>query len=143
MSEAKFVMPKLKFERMESSVEMAALKKVPLAEHEGYFRDNNGDWIISSKEGRIASVSFQGKAKRGETYCAPDPIGKARAEYIVAAVNSHDALRDALKALAKHAHIMNNRQHEGFSIEQSWKGLYQLCLDADAALKAAETEGQK
>src|SRR5687768_12240135 len=72
-----------RFERMESAEEFAALKGETLEEHEGYYRDNNGDWIVTFRDpeddmgGRIAAVSFKGKAKRGETWRAPDPIGMA------------------------------------------------------------------
>ena len=79
------------FDRMESAVEFAALKGETLAEHEGYYRDNNGDWIITKRDadeefgGRIATATFKGKAKRGETYKAPDPIGQANARLIASA----------------------------------------------------------
>lgn len=80
------------FERMDSAVEFAALKGEALEEHEGYFRDNNGDWIVTWKDpdpegygGRIAAVSFKGSAKRGQAYGAPDPEGMANARLIATA----------------------------------------------------------
>jgi hypothetical protein len=79
-----------KFERMPEYEERAKLLGKPLADHEGYFRDNDGSWVIQDNEGnRIASVTFKGKAKRGETWNAPDPEGQANAELIVKAVNAY------------------------------------------------------
>ena len=51
-----------------------------------YGRDNNGDWILMIGEGdnkrRFGAVSFQGKAKRGQAYNAPDPEGFAAAQLV-------------------------------------------------------------
>lgn len=66
-----------RFARMEDAEKLAVLQHRDLAEHEGYFRENNGDWIVGYKnehgQGRIAGVSFKGTAKRGQGYMAPDP----------------------------------------------------------------------
>jgi hypothetical protein len=80
----------LKFQRQGIYEEHARLTGKVLAPHEGYIRENNGDWIISDADGeRIASVAFKGKARRGETWNAPDPVGQATAELIVKAVNEY------------------------------------------------------
>jgi len=84
------------FERMGSVVKIAALTGERLEEHEGYARDNNGDWIVTFRNeddsGRIAAVSFKGTAKRGQAYGAPDPEGMANAHLIAAAPDMFEAL---------------------------------------------------
>lgn len=106
MTEGRHTQGRWKFERMESAEEFVKLKGETLAEHEGYYRDNNGDWIVGfSNEGadeddmdiggRIAAVSFKGSAKRGQTWNAPDPEGQANARLIAAAPD----LLAALKAI--------------------------------------------
>ena len=82
-----------KFERLAGAEELARLRKQTLAEHEGYFRENNGDWVVTSEDERIASVTFQGQAKRGQGYAAPDPRGQANARLISAAPELLAALR--------------------------------------------------
>jgi hypothetical protein len=79
-----------KFERMPEYEERVRMLNRPLADHEGYFRDNDGSWIIQDSEGnRIAAAIFKGKAKRGEAWNAPDPDGKSNVELIVRAVNAY------------------------------------------------------
>lgn len=57
-----------------------------------YGRENNGDWILMIGDGdserRFGTVSFQGKAKRGQAWCAPDPAGLAAARLICDLWNS-------------------------------------------------------
>ena len=90
--------PKLRFQRQEIYTENAKILGKELGEHEGYFRDNNGDWIIGDSEGnRFCVVAFQGTAKRGEKWNAPDPLGMERARLIVRAVNNFDALLEACR----------------------------------------------
>lgn len=76
---------RLVFEPQSVYVEMAALKGEPLEPHEGFRRDNQGGWIINSADERgvMITVSFQGKAKRGQAWNAPDPVGQAIASEIV------------------------------------------------------------
>lgn len=84
----------LKFERIEGYEKRARILKEPLAEHEGFHRDNNGDWVILREDGeRFGTVSFRGKAKRGQTWNAPDPEGQAAARRLVAMWNETEKLK--------------------------------------------------
>lgn len=95
------------FEQAESALELARLKGETLAEHEGYYRTNDGGWIVTyrSKDedgydvgGQICVVSFKGSAKRGQTYNAPDPEGMATARLIAAAPELLEALETLVSA---------------------------------------------
>ena len=78
-----------KFERRPEYVERARLLGQELQPHEGYFRDNDGSWIILDATGeRVCTVAFKGKAKRSEAWKAPDTEGQAIAEFIVNVVNA-------------------------------------------------------
>jgi hypothetical protein len=80
----------LSFERIEGFEEQMKTLKRPYAEHQGYARDNNGDWIICDADGYgVIVVRFQGEAKRGKGYAAPDPEGMLLARLIVKAVNEY------------------------------------------------------
>lgn len=88
----------LKFERQDVYEEHAKLTGKALEAHEGYFRENDGSWVIADKDGNgIITVRFQGKAKRGQAWNAPDPEGQALARNIVKCVNAHDKLVEALR----------------------------------------------
>ena len=64
------------FERHESALELARLTGKTLEIHEGYFRANDGAWIVTYAAaegddfggGTICEVSFKGNAKRGEKH---------------------------------------------------------------------------
>jgi hypothetical protein len=76
---------------------LAAMQKRELGIHEGYQRENNGDWIIVDETGtRVALASFrgQGQTKRGSAWNSPDPEGQANARLIADAPQ----LREALEA---------------------------------------------
>lgn len=89
-----------KFERLDGVEEQYRILKKELLEHDGYFRHNDGSWVINSAEGYpIASVNFKGTAKRGQAWHAPDPEGQANARHIVLAVNCHDEPLEALYAI--------------------------------------------
>ena len=78
----------LKFERNEGFEEQMKILKRPYGEHEGYPRENDGSWIITDADGiGVIVVRFQGKAKRGQGWNAPDPIGQKMARMIVKAIN--------------------------------------------------------
>ena len=96
--------PRYKFEPQEIYLERARLLGKPLAEHEGYYRENDGSWIIADSEGvgRI-TVRFQGKAKRGQAWNAPDPEGQALARKITDFLNAHDALAEQVRVIADRA----------------------------------------
>lgn len=82
---------KLKLERNDATVELARLQGRELEDHEGYPRDNNGDWVILWEDGgRMGTVCFMGKAKRGEAYRAPDPEGLAIARRLVSLWNQQE-----------------------------------------------------
>ncbi len=66
--------------------------------HEGYFRGNDGAWMVSREEGRVAQVDFCGKAKRGMGYCAPDPEGMANAHLISAAPEMYEDGTERVRA---------------------------------------------
>jgi hypothetical protein len=78
----------LVFERIENfEQDMKTLKRA-YGEHEGYPRENDGSWIIRDSAGLgVIVVRFQGKAKRGQGWNAPDPEGMKLARMIVEAVN--------------------------------------------------------
>ena len=79
------------FERNEGFEEQMKILNRPYAEHEGYPRENDGSWIIRDFNGDgIITVRFQGKAKRGQAWNAPDPEGMRVARLIVEAVNAFD-----------------------------------------------------
>lgn len=86
---------KLKFERNPDYEENARILKKTLADHEGYPRENDGSWIIQDADTGlgIITVRFQGKAKRGQAWNAPDPEGMAIARLIVEAVNTRKPKR--------------------------------------------------
>lgn len=87
-----------KFEPQADYTENARLLGKVLEGHEGYFRENDGSWIITDENGeRIAAVQFKGKAKRGQTWCAPDPEGQSNAKLIVQSVNHAGQLAEALR----------------------------------------------
>ena len=78
----------LSFERNEGFEEQMKILKREYAEHDGYTRENNGDWIIRDADGYgVIVVRFQGEAKRGKGYSAPDPEGMTIARMIVSALN--------------------------------------------------------
>ncbi len=93
-----------RFERLASAIEYAELTGKTLEDHDGYFRTNGGDWIVSRVDddgetgGQICEVAFRGKAKRGEAYKAPDPEGMANAHLIAAAPELYEALAALLEA---------------------------------------------
>jgi hypothetical protein len=78
------------------TAEQAAKWDALMAERNQPSRDNDGSWIIvAGRAGtesytRAAAAAFKGTAKRGQTYCAPDPEGFANADLLVAAVNAYD-----------------------------------------------------
>lgn len=89
---------RLKFERLSAYDEHAKITHKMLLPHEGFPRENNGDWVILEANGeRFGTVTFKGHAKRGETWNAPDPEGQSRAQLLVHAVNSQQELLDACK----------------------------------------------
>lgn len=78
----------LKFERNEGFEEQMRVLNRSYLEHEGYARNNDGSWIIRDADGYgVITVHFQGEAKRGKGWCAPDPEGMKLARMIVDAVN--------------------------------------------------------
>jgi len=136
-----------KLERMEGVDEFAKLKGETLADHEGYYRTNDGGWIVSFKGkisanddvddgGQICVVAFKGTAKRGQAWNAPDPVGMAFARLIAAAPYLYEALREA-KGLADMA-VMSDDQEGTPSDDQAV--LEKLRARIDAAL--AKAEGQ-
>ena len=79
----------LRFERNKGFVELMKILKRAYGEHDGYPRENDGTWIILDAEGvGVIRVAFQGTAKRGQGWNAPDPEGMAMARMIVDAVNA-------------------------------------------------------
>lgn len=79
----------LSFERNENFEKQMKFLKREYGEHEGYARENDGTWIIRDADGYgVIRVAFQGKAKRGQGWNAPDPEGMKIARMIVSAVNA-------------------------------------------------------
>jgi hypothetical protein len=101
-----------RFARLEGSEELYRLQKREMPEHEGYFRENSGDWVVGFTsehgQGRIAAVAFKGKAKRGQGWTAPDPEGMANARLIAAAPDLLEALKATLPLLEYPRHIMGH-----------------------------------
>lgn len=64
--------------------------------HEGYFRENSGDWIIGNGDVRVGTATFKGRAKRGEGYNAPDPEGMANAKLFAASWDMANSLKEVL-----------------------------------------------
>jgi hypothetical protein len=86
-----------KFVRIEGHEERAKILGHKIEAHDGYYRDNDGSWAVTDAEGnQVARVTFKGKAKRGQGYCAPDPEGMANARLIAAAPDLLEACRKAL-----------------------------------------------
>jgi hypothetical protein len=95
---------RLVFEPMSVYQEKVRLTGKPLEPHEGYMRDNDGSWKVSSPDGPVLSVAFRGKAKRGEAWNAPDPEGQAIAFEVVRRYNqghAFDMLVEAAWAATK------------------------------------------
>ena len=98
------------FEQGKSALELARLQGKTLDPHEGYFRENDGSWIITygdpddmeSDCGQVCRVTFQGKAKRGEAWQAPDPVGQATARLIAAAPELLSALTALVYSFETH-----------------------------------------
>ena len=93
-----------KFVQQSVYLEKAKLFGTELPEHEGYSRENNGDWIVTADDKygmgvRVASAAFRGKAKRGSAWNAPDPEGQATARLISAAPELLEALEELMLAL--------------------------------------------
>lgn len=87
-----------KFEPQDVYLEYERVTGKIKPDHEKYSRENDGNWIVVDADGqRVATARFQGTAKRGQGYNAPDPDGMANACLIAAAP-------ELLKALAR---IMN------------------------------------
>lgn len=104
---------KLRFEPQDIYVESAKLRGKPMEPFEEYFRDNNGDWIVGIVDGgRFCAVTFQGKAKRGQTYNAPDPEGFENAQRLTLAWNAHDAMVEALEACERHLSKCDQNDNE-------------------------------
>ena len=100
MSNAKHTLGPWKFERQEIYAQHAKMTGKQLEDHEGYFRENDGSWVIADADGNgIITIRFQGNAKRGQAWNAPDPEGQANAAFIVTACNCHDDLVEALTKL--------------------------------------------
>jgi hypothetical protein len=83
---------KVRLARMETADELAKLKGVTLAPHEGWFRDNDGSWLVVTDDGRLCTVKFRGTAKRGQAHQAEDPEGLANAKRIVALWNAFEGV---------------------------------------------------
>ena len=124
-----------KFERQDIYVEHALVTGKALADHEGYFRDNSGDWIISSAQGRIADATFKGTAKRGHGYETPDPEGMANARLIAAAPE----LAEALKAIHDRINLCNecNCTDPGSHAVCICDALHEIDIQAESGLKKA------
>lgn len=69
------------------------------------FRENNGDFVVvtdrpEAEDGkRVAAVSFQATAKRGQTFKAQDPEGLANANLVAAAPTMLAALQETVLQL--------------------------------------------
>ena len=82
---------KLKMERREGLTFLAKRQGRELEPHEGYLRGNDGSWRICDEDGYgVITVLFQGKAKRGQAYDAPDPVGQAMAFRIIELWNANE-----------------------------------------------------
>ena len=98
-----------------------------MAERNQPSRDNNGSWIIvggdpgTESYTRVAATAFKGTAKRGQAYCAPDPVGFANAELIVAAVNAYDP-----EALARPLRLIQELRAENARLREAL-ALYLAC----------------
>lgn len=78
---------------MEGIEEQYRILSKKLEDHDGYYRENDGSWIVTDSNGdRVAAVAFQGNAKRGQGWCSPDPVGQSRARLIAAAPEMLEAL---------------------------------------------------
>lgn len=120
---------KFKFERMNGYEERAKLLGEKIEEHTGYFRHNDGSWVICDSEGTgTITVRFMGEAKRGQGYNAPDPEGQALARKIVLAVNNFDALLEACKDVLVHVEDDQERMPES---------MCRLCYSHRKALRDA------
>lgn len=83
------------FERESIYLELEKSGGKKLEPHEGYFRDNDGSWIVKPGIGR---ANYRGDKKRGADQ-DPDPEGMANARLIAAAPD----LLAAAKALLEWA----------------------------------------
>jgi hypothetical protein len=92
MAMAEHTQGKVRLARMETADELAKLKGVTLAPHEGWFRDNDGSWLVVTDDGRLCTVKFRGTAKRGQAHQAEDPEGLANAKRIVALWNAFEGV---------------------------------------------------
>lgn len=89
----------LRFERREGFEDQMRILKRPYGEHEGYARENDGTWIILDADGYgVIRVAFQGEAKRGKGWDAPDPEGMKLARLIVESINGTVKLAAAVLA---------------------------------------------
>lgn len=87
------------FDRSSAAIELAKLRGETLGEDDGYYRNNDGSWIVTFKNlegdvdddmlsGQLCTTPFRGTAKRGQAYTAPDPEGRSRARRIAASWNA-------------------------------------------------------
>lgn len=88
--EMKIELP-LRFGPQAVYVEMAELKKAPVEPpHITHNRENDGAWVIKdANHKRLFTVAFQGKAKRGQAFNAPDPEGYELAKLLVDLLTKH------------------------------------------------------
>jgi hypothetical protein len=97
-----------KFERMATALELARLQGKELETHDGYFRENDGSWIVTHESGQIARITFHGSAKRGQGYMAPDPEGQANAHLIAAAPTMYEVLEECAEFFFERADADHN-----------------------------------
>jgi hypothetical protein len=112
MKESKHTPGPWKFERTKTDVEYAKATGQTLADHEGYFRDNDGGWFVNG----IAKVFYKGEAKKG--YGKPDPEGQANARLISSAPELLECAKAVMDMLKKHGpsivpHLMDSDENAG------------------------------
>lgn len=90
--------------RQSAVIELAKMKGHDLQLHEGFMRDNNGDWAlgIQHPDGErtgFAMIRAVAESKRGRESDTPDPEGQANAFEVVRRWNAFPELLEALQGI--------------------------------------------
>ena len=90
--------------RQSAALYLARMKGVDLPPHEGFMRQNDGDWLLciqypDGERNGFATIRAVAESKRGQGYVTPDPEGQANAFEVVRRWNAFPDLLETLTVI--------------------------------------------